>query len=150
MVPAIAAGPHMIEITPRLSISEDDVTFAFVRASGPGGQNVNKVSSAVQLRFDMARCATLPEGVKMRLARLAGRRLTLDGVIIIQAQRFRTQERNREDAIERLVELIRSATKVDPPRRATRPTLGSKQRRLAAKTRRGEVKSLRQNKPSFD
>ncbi|MGQ3672250.1 alternative ribosome rescue aminoacyl-tRNA hydrolase ArfB [Xanthobacter sp. TB0136] len=140
----------MIEITPRIAIDAQELEFAFIRAAGPGGQNVNKVSSAVQMRFNMAASPNLPEGVKMRLARLAGQRLTRDGVIVIQAQRFRSQERNKEDAIERLVELIRAATIVNPPRRPTRPTLGSKERRLAAKSRRGQVKSLRQNKPGMD
>lgn len=140
----------MIEITPRIAISEDELEFAFVRASGPGGQNVNKVSSAVQLRFSVTGSPSLPGGVKTRLAQLAGRRLTQDGVIVIQAQRFRTQERNREDAIARLVELIQAATVVAPPRRPTRPTRGSQERRLAAKGRRGEVKNLRQRKPDLD
>lgn len=137
----------MIEVSPRIRIPEEEIVLAFVRASGPGGQNVNKVSSAVQLRFDVAASPSLPEAVKARLAGLAGRRLTREGVLVIQAQRFRTQERNREDAIERLVELIRAALKVDPPRRPTLPTLGSKTRRLESKARRGAVKSLRQDKP---
>ncbi|MBB6306838.1 alternative ribosome rescue aminoacyl-tRNA hydrolase ArfB [Xanthobacter tagetidis] len=137
----------MIEVSPRIRIPEEEIVLAFVRASGPGGQNVNKVSSAVQLRFDVAASPSLPEAVKARLAGLAGRRLTREGVLVIQAQRFRTQERNRDDAIERLVELVRAALKVDPPRRPTRPTLGSKTRRLESKARRGAVKSLRQDKP---
>lgn len=137
----------MIEITPRIFIPDDEIAFTFVRASGPGGQNVNKVASAVQLRFDAARSPSLPEGVKARLPGLAGRRMTQDGVIIIQAQRFRTQERNREDAVARLIELIRSATVVNRVRRPTRPTLASKERRLASKERRGEVKTMRRSRP---
>ncbi len=138
----------MIEITPRIAIAEEELGFAFIRASGPGGQNVNKVASAVQLRFSVAASPNLPEGVKRRLAGLAGRRMTQDGVIVITAQRFRTQERNRDDAVERLVELIRAATVVAPPRRPTRPTLASKERRLKAKEHRGQIKTMRQNKPS--
>ncbi|MEW6123346.1 MAG: alternative ribosome rescue aminoacyl-tRNA hydrolase ArfB [Pseudomonadota bacterium] len=139
-----------IEITPRLAIAEEELSFSFVRASGPGGQNVNKVSSAVQLRFDAWGSPSLPDGVKSRLGRVAGSRMTQDGVIVIHAQSFRSQDRNREDAIARLVEMIREAAYVAPPRRKTRPTLASKERRLAAKERRGNVKSLRRGKPDVD
>jgi ribosome-associated protein len=131
----------MIPVTRGIAISDDELSEEFVRASGPGGQNVNKVSSAVQLRFDARRSPNLPDAVKARLERLAGHRLTQDGVIIIAAQRFRMRERNREDALERLLTLIRAAAvPPPPPRRATRPTLGSKTRRLDGKTRRAEVK----------
>ncbi|MEW6254762.1 MAG: alternative ribosome rescue aminoacyl-tRNA hydrolase ArfB [Pseudomonadota bacterium] len=139
-----------IEITPRLAIAEEELSFSFVRASGPGGQNVNKVSSAVQMRFDAWNSPNLPDGVKMRLGRVAGSRMTQDGVIVIHAQTFRSQDRNREDAIGRLVELIREAAYVPPVRRKTRPTLASKERRLAAKERRGSVKTLRRGKPDLD
>ncbi|MFP5465333.1 MAG: alternative ribosome rescue aminoacyl-tRNA hydrolase ArfB, partial [Gammaproteobacteria bacterium] len=107
-----------------------DLEFQFIRASGPGGQNVNKVSSAVQLRFNTRGFTELPDAVRERLTRLAGRRLTADGVLILEAQRFRTQERNRADATDRLIELLRQAAIRPTPRRATKPTLGSKQRRL--------------------
>jgi len=140
----------MIPVTSRISLDESELAFSFIRASGPGGQNVNKVSSAVQLRFDVRNSPSLPESVKQRLERLAGRRLTSDGVLVLTAQQYRSQERNREDAIVRLSELIRQAAIVPKARRATRPTLGSKRRRLDAKTRRGAIKGLRQSKPGFD
>ncbi|QIB34046.1 alternative ribosome rescue aminoacyl-tRNA hydrolase ArfB [Ancylobacter pratisalsi] len=138
----------MIPVTPRLWLDENEIEESFVRASGPGGQNVNKVSSAVRLRFDVRNSQTLPAGVKERLERLAGRRLTNDGVIVIVAQRHRTQERNREDALERLVELVREAAVVPVTRRPTRPTLGSKLRRLEGKAQRSGIKAMRRDKPS--
>ena len=137
----------MIRITDRISIEERELEERFVRASGPGGQNVNKLSSAVQLRFDVRRSPSLSPDVRARLEQLAGRRLTRDGVIVIMAQRHRTQERNRQDALDRLVELIRNASVAPTPRRPTRPTRGSKERRLATKKNRSGIKSLRQEKP---
>jgi ribosome-associated protein len=132
----------MLRISRDLTIDDDDLDISFVRASGPGGQNVNKLATAAQLRFDTRRI-TLAEDVAARLDRLAGQRMTKDGVIVIHAQRFRTQERNRADAIDRLVELLKEASIRPTPRRATKPTLGSKHRRLEGKKRRGDVKAKR-------
>ena len=138
----------MIRVTHTISIDDDELDEQFVRASGPGGQNVNKLSSAVQLRFDVRRSPNLPGDVRARLERLAGRRLTREGVLIISAQRHRTQERNRQDARERLIELIRRAVIAPIPRRATRPTAGSRERRLQSKKHRSSIKGLRQGKPA--
>jgi ribosome-associated protein len=133
----------MIQVTTRIALDDSELQESFIRSSGPGGQNVNKLSSAVQLRFDAARSPSLPTEVRTRLARLAGRRMTRDGVLVITAQRFRTQERNRQDALERLLELIRAAAIAPVRRRPTRPTLASGERRLAAKQRRGRLKGQR-------
>ena len=132
----------MLRVSHNLAIEEDDIDIAFVRASGPGGQNVNKLATAAQLRFNAGKIA-LPEDARIRLARLAGQRMTKEGVIVIHAQRFRTQERNRSDAIDRLLELLRESLVRPTPRRATKPTLGSKQRRLEGKKRRGDIKAGR-------
>jgi len=133
----------MIPVTDQISLDDAELEETFIRASGPGGQNVNKVATAVQLRFDAAGSPSLPVAVKERLRRFAGRRMTEAGVIVIVANRFRTQERNRADAQARLVELIAQASHAPTPRRPTRPTLASKRRRLEAKRRRSDLKSTR-------
>jgi len=134
----------MIRVTHRIALDESELHEEFVRASGPGGQHVNKTESAVQLRFDVRASPSLPDDVKLRLKRLAGSRMTQDGVLIIVGDRYRSQRRNRDDVLERLVELIReAAAPPPPPRRPTKPTLGSKMRRLEGKTKRSEVKKMR-------
>ena len=136
-----------IEITDQISIDESELQMDFVQASGPGGQNVNKVASAVQLRFDAASSPSLPEEVRKRLTRLAGKRMTAEGILIIEASQYRSQERNRQEALERLVGLLREATKKPRVRRKTRPTAASKRKRLKSKRRRGEIKRLRRSPP---
>ncbi len=141
---------NMIRVTGRISLDPREIEISFIRASGPGGQNVNKVSSAVQLRFDVRQSQAYDDYVRERLEKLAGSRLTREGVLVLTAQEHRSQERNREDAIERLLTLIRAAAVVPKIRRATRPTLGSKKRRLDSKSKRAGVKNLRRSKSDYE
>ncbi len=138
-----------IRVTPSISLDQEEITERFVRASGPGGQNVNKVSSAVQLRFNVDASPNLTEGVKLRLKKLAGSRMTLDGVLLLFADTYRTQKRNREDALDRLIDLIRDAATPPKHRIATRPSLSAKRRRVDSKVKRSLVKQNRR-KPGFD
>ena len=133
----------MIYVTSSISLHENEIQLDFIRSSGPGGQNVNKVSSAVQLRFDTRSSPALTDEIRSRLHRISGRRMTADGILIIEARRYRTQERNRQDAIDRLVALIRRATEKPRPRRRTRPSAAARQRRLTAKKQRAEIKRRR-------
>ncbi|HUE98299.1 MAG TPA: alternative ribosome rescue aminoacyl-tRNA hydrolase ArfB [Anaerolineales bacterium] len=135
----------MLEITPSLQIDERELRIDFIRASGPGGQNVNKVATAVQLRFDVG-ASLLTDEVKARLIHLAGKRINTEGVLLIEAKRFRSQEQNREDAIQRFVELVRKSLVKPKARRKTKPTKAAKEKRLKEKKERGEVKKLRQSK----
>jgi ribosome-associated protein len=139
-----------LSITPTLALDPGELTISFIRASGPGGQNVNKVSTAAQLRFNLDASPSLPEPLKVRARRLAGSRLTGEGEIVITADRFRTQALNRDDAVARLLELLRDAAIPPKPRRATRPTLASKVKRVDSKVKRGTVKKLRGSRPDFD
>lgn len=151
--PALAREPNpgytegMIRVTGTITIDEEEIHQQFIRASGPGGQNVNKVATAVQLRFDVAHSPSLPEDVRERLTRLAGKRMTREGYLIINARRFRTQEQNRQDSVARLVNLIRQAAQRPKIRKRTRPTQASKERRLESKHHRSKIKDLRRAEP---
>ena len=137
----------MIEITSTLRLDEKEFAFDFVRSSGPGGQNVNKVSTAVQLRFDAANSPSLPPDVKERLIKLAGNRMTADGILMIEAKRYRSQDKNRLDAVQRLVTLIQRSVEPPKKRKATRPSLTARAARVGAKKKRGELKRTRQYNP---
>ena len=139
----------MIEVTPGISISENELDFNFVRADGPGGQNVNKVATAVQLRFDVLNSPSLPEEIKSRLIKLAGKRMTQDGILILEARRFRTQEKNRADALARFYTLIQKAMEKPKKRKKTKPTKSAQDARLKEKKHRGEIKRGRA-KPSLE
>jgi ribosome-associated protein len=138
----------MLYISPSIAIDESEIELDFIRATGPGGQHVNKAATAVQLRFDVGRTSSLPNAVRERLTRLAGSRMTEDGILIITARRFRSQERNRQDAVDRLVELVQQAAREPKPRRKTKPSKASRQRRLDAKRRRSQTKRLRRQPAS--
>jgi ribosome-associated protein len=140
----------MIRVTKEISLDESELSESFIRASGPGGQHVNKTETAVQLRFDVRRSPSLPNDVAVRLIKLAGSRMTQDGVLVLTAQSERSQKRNREEALERLLELIRQAAVRPVKRRATKPTKAARQRRLDTKKRRSGIKGLRQKKPSVE
>jgi len=133
----------MISVTPLIAIDEDEITLDFIRASGPGGQNVNKVATAVQLRFDVKHSPNLPDDVRARLVSLGGRRITDEGILIIEAKRFRTQDRNRQDALDRLMALVRKAAERPKPRIKTKPSTASKKRKLEAKRHRSRIKQMR-------
>jgi ribosome-associated protein len=147
MAPARETAATMIVINRTISIDESEIEQDFVRSSGPGGQNVNKVATAVQLRFDVRHSPSLPDDVRQRLIRLAGRQVTEDGVLIINARQHRTQDRNRQDAMQRLIDLIRRAAERPKPRHKTRPTLASKVRRLESKRRQSQIKRNRRSVP---
>jgi ribosome-associated protein len=140
----------MIFVAKNISLDESELQLRFVRSSGPGGQNVNKVSTAVQLRFDVGNSPSLPGDVRTRLIRIAGRRITQEGILIIEARQFRTQERNRDDAVQRLVELVRQATQKPKPRKKTKPSRASKEKRIEGKKQRGKVKQMRRASADAD
>ncbi len=140
----------MIQITADIAISDSEIQEEFIRSSGPGGQNVNKVASAVQLRFNVAQSPSLPEDIKQRLLKLAGSRINAEGILIIEAKRYRTQSQNRDDAMERLVALIKKAAELPKPRVKSRPTRASKERRLEGKRQRSKIKRLRRDRPEVE